>query len=493
MNYNVLYETWIPVVGLDGGKKEVGLYELLRDAHRLKGITSSSPMVEYGIYRLVCAFIMDALRPRTTDLKNLLDEGQFEMSRIDAYLSQCSDERVSFDLFDKERPFLQSAWNPKYDNDKNIKSISEIDFSIPSGNNHKLFEHRPEEYSLSPREAARFLCTINVFCTAGLKGPSSVNGAPPLYVIVDGDTLLQTLVYSIVPQNLSKLPYAEPPVQWRNMDHIVPGDKIPMTSMLFGMTFPARRLSLIAEEDSKEIKKIYFQKGLDFQGYDAWTDPHVAYRFSDRGRASLKPLQGKEYWRNTGSLLDCDLSGEKAQGAPLIVQQYFKLCENSSIRLNVYGVATKNAAYICTQRSSLTYSTALLQESGKVELLRSGIQLAEKTGYTLQSCLRMAGGDTKEFENLIAQAVANYYSRCQKLFWDTLCPMTVQADINMPGAYDGIRQNWVNSVTYAAEDEFERSTASFGTGAKQLLTHSRARNRLMKELNLKGVKPSGSH
>ena len=54
---------------------------------------------------------MDALRPEDgeEDIGGLLEAEQFDMEAIQDYLTQCRKEGVSFDLFDVERPFLQTA------------------------------------------------------------------------------------------------------------------------------------------------------------------------------------------------------------------------------------------------------------------------------------------------------------------------------------------------------------------------------------------------
>lgn len=486
MHFNVMQDPWIPAADETGAVAERGIYDLLREAHRLRGISMSSPMEEYGIYRLLCAFVMDALRPRTADLRQLLVKGRFDMARFDSYLDTCRSEGVSFDLFDPERPFLQSKLDPKMDSEKNIKPISEIDYAVPSGNNHVLFEHEPKQFSVSPGEAARLLCAVNPFCTSGLKGPSYVNGAPPLYVLVTGENLFQTLVYSSLPENMSKLPYAEPPVFWRYRETVIPDKKVPATSVLLGMTFPARRLLLIPGKGEK-VESLYFQKGMDFQGYDSWTDPHAAYEYTSLKRMPVKPEIGKACWRNTGSMLDCSHGDAEAHGAPLVVQQFAKIAEDIPIHLNVYGVVTKLEKYFEMQRSDLVYDSMLLQSAEKAELLREGIEAAEKDAVYLEIALKAASKSLKKERNkkqpekygsVITQGLENYYLKCQTAFWNQLCPRTAAADINAEGAFRDIRQRWNETIAGAVLAEFDRCTADFGTGAAELLEQGQARRRL---------------
>lgn len=90
---------------------------------------------------------------------------------------------------------MQDALDPKYDEEKNIKPASMLLHDLPGDNNHIHFDHRrADTHRLTYAECARALCAVNVFCTAGLHGPSSINGAPPYYVIIDGGDLYKTLI-----------------------------------------------------------------------------------------------------------------------------------------------------------------------------------------------------------------------------------------------------------------------------------------------------------
>ena len=91
--------------------KELSLLETLERAHLLSEIQDPSPMVEYSVYRFLIVFLMDMLRPEDEEvLEELLDEGQFDRDTIQRYVRQCEQEGVSFDLFNSERPFLQTQY-----------------------------------------------------------------------------------------------------------------------------------------------------------------------------------------------------------------------------------------------------------------------------------------------------------------------------------------------------------------------------------------------
>lgn len=106
--FDVLDQGWIPVIHRDGSRKLLGIRQTIEQAHELIEISDQSPLIEYSLYRFLGVFLMDALRPEEEeDIEQLLDAGKFDRERIEAYITLCMSEGVSFDLFDPERPFLQ--------------------------------------------------------------------------------------------------------------------------------------------------------------------------------------------------------------------------------------------------------------------------------------------------------------------------------------------------------------------------------------------------
>lgn len=138
--FDVLSEPWIPVVEEDGTTRELGLLETLERAHQLRAVQDPSPLVEYSVYRFLIVFLMDMLRPEDTEaLEDLLEEGQFDLDRIRDYVAMNQAEGVSFDLFDMERPFLQTTYRSEWD--QKPKPVSVLDYTAPNGNNHIVARH----------------------------------------------------------------------------------------------------------------------------------------------------------------------------------------------------------------------------------------------------------------------------------------------------------------------------------------------------------------
>lgn len=381
-HFNVLEEPWIPVVDLDGKRKVLGILDTLAHAHQIKEIADTIPSYEYGVFRFLCTFLMDAYRPEDWGaLQALYDLKSFDMGEIRSYTEQCKKEGVSFDLFDKKRPFLQTAYNEEYN--KNLVSVAALNISMPSGNNHIHFEHRKEqEQSMTYAEAARGLCALNLFCTAGAQGyPSTVNGAPPIYFAYEGANLFESLVYSMIAvEEGGELSYDFPPVIWRNQSEVIPKQSEASTSILYGMLYPCRRVLLHPEEDGT-VKNMYLCQGKNYVAYDSWRDPHVSYLLLDKGRSSLKPTIEKEPWRNITTILS------DGSTAPTFVYRILKKELVDELSVTAYSIVTNQANYLDMQKSCLKMPRSIAANETKRDRVQEIIQAVEEMSNALGKCI----------------------------------------------------------------------------------------------------------
>lgn len=147
-SFNALYQPWIPVIDRDGGHRELGILETLKKAHELETITDSSPLVEFGIYRLLIAFAIDAFGISEIEkLEELVGRGKFDAKIIEDYVNSVGIER--FDLFNAEHPFLQSPLRAEEEAD--LKSVAELFQHLPTGSFVTHFHHAGAyEHAFSP-------------------------------------------------------------------------------------------------------------------------------------------------------------------------------------------------------------------------------------------------------------------------------------------------------------------------------------------------------
>lgn len=440
--FQVLTDGWIPVVDLDGNQRKLGILETLEKAHTLREISDASAMVEYSLYRFLSVFLMDALRPEEIgDLEDLLEEGEFPKDVLEGYVQLCREEGVSFDLFDPQRPFLQTPYCEKWDK---VVGGGKLDYTIPSGNNHVHFEHRNlDKIQFEFDEAARLLISAQIFCTPGGHGvyKTNVNGPPPYYTVVKGRNLFETLVYSLSVIDRINIPFDEPPVWWRNTEVIEPNKTVSRTSWLFGMLFPVRRIFL--EPQNGVVSKIYQYQGLDFLAKDTWEDPFVTYIYGKDGRRNWKPEKNKAIWRNLSDLIDV-----KKKSAPVVLRQYFQLeKESEEASISLYAVRTNNGSYLDMVHYDLKIPAYLTKDEDYIRYMRDCVSAAE----ICASGLRKSFADNPDItETMVSQAVQEYYDLCEGAFWQ-FCRNDMEACSDLNAVYESWCQELIRMVKSVRE------------------------------------------
>ena len=447
--FDILSEPWIPVVGENETTGELGLLETLERAHRLRAVQDPSPLVEYSVYRFLVVFLMDMLRPEDTQaLEELLGEGRFDPDRIRDYVALCRLEGVSFDLFDEKRPFLQTAYRGKWD--RKPKPISTLDYSTPKGNNHIHFHHQQERTVYTPGKAIRMMLTAQIFCVHEVQDyPSNVNGAPPWFALIQGESLFQTLVLGMLDLDHIRIPFDRPPVLWRNTEEVEAKKLVAQTSWLFGMLFPARRVHLIPDDNGSTVFQVYFSQGMNYQVTNAWTDPHVAYRISDKGRFNWKPSEDESIWRNLACLIDL-------KQAPQIVSQYTELDQpDGALFLTLYGIQTSQASYLRSQRHDLQLPNRLLGNDNALRYISNYIARAERLGNALYKSLpsrEKENAHTKYYcpKEISVQTMQRFYAECEQLLWKELEALT-QPDVDYTAREGQIKEMQIRSALDCAD------------------------------------------
>lgn len=408
-SFNVLDQAWIPVVTADGREEQLGIRETLARAHELREISSASPLEEYSLYRFLGLFLMDALRPESeTDIEDLLDAGRFDETAIEDYIALCRSEGVSFDLFDEERPFLQSRYDPAIDGEP--KPVTVLDFTRANGNNHTHFDHAPKDAALfAPDTAARLLLTMYLFCTAAAQGyPSGVNASPPYYGVIQGNNLFESLVLTLLPCDSIGIQFDSPPVLWRRTAPVVPKQEIGKTSWLHGMLFPTRRIHLVPNEDGT-VSSVYLCQGENFVNKPSWRDPYVTYRVGKDGFFPMRPSADRAIWRNLSDIVNIP-GGQASQ----LLTLYRNLQYCDTVNLTLYGVETSQASYLGIYRHSFSFPLALTEKGNTVDMLRFCIQTSE----TLANALRKAFSKIEVLPDAAASlSIQQYYQACEKCFW----------------------------------------------------------------------------
>lgn len=461
--FNVLDRGWIPVVSRDGSRQLLGIRQTLAQAHELLEISCPSPLEEYSLYRFLGLFLMDALRPRKrSSIRTLLREGRFDMEQIEVYISLCKAEGVTFDLFDADRPFLQSRYDSKTDGGE--KPVSALDCTLPSGNNHTHFNHVwPAE--IQPGRAAVLLLTTYLFCTAGAQGyPSGPYGAPPFFGVIKGENLFESLLAMMIPQDSIGLDFDNPPVLWRSKNAVKQKTEVGSTSWMRGMLFPTRRITLIPNDKADAVRAIYLSQGENYVNKESWRDPYTTYRSNDTSVFPLRPHADSPIWRNY-----CDILDIKGDHASQMLQQYQLIHPEEEVRLTLYGVETSQASYLTVQRHDFTLPLKL-SEPDCIALMKACIYASQQLSRSLRRALKDLNLLSGEAETASMQI---YDKLCEERFWE-ICLELKKENADKRELY----REYCSAVSGYALQTFDSTLASHRLRARSLAKAEGIRSRL---------------
>jgi len=466
IEFNVLTEPWIPIRKLSGQIEEVGILKVLEEAHSYKDICAESVLENYAVTRLLIAFLSDAYTPRrVADRRKILKEGRFSREIIEGYVNQCLSKGASFNLFDKDRPFMQSSYDASIDEGKE-KPIAALQHHVPSGNNHTHFLHmNTASYSITYAQALRSLCAAYVFCVAGLAGPSSVNNTPCVYYIVEGANLFETLVYSMVSKaELGNIPWNEPPIAWLDQPYVKPKQEIAAMSFVSAYTWMPRRVTLIPNGNTGLIDKVYLTAGRNFLGNGLWRDPHVAYRSNKKEEYyPVKPAADRDLWRDIATLTASDQ--EKSHIPPLIVSQIALLLDESSIMQNVkmVGLITDQASYLSVVSDELALPLPILSNPFLGSTLKRDLRFLEDVA----NILRKSFG---ELEASLGQEISSsFLGSMHEWLFRYYIPNLSGLQVESATERSVLRKAVHEVVRYSTSSIYHEQAARFGVGAKNLI------------------------
>jgi CRISPR system Cascade subunit CasA len=502
-SFDLVTTPWIPVVGQDGQTREVGLCDALVEAHTLSGITDPMPIVEFGLYRLLVAMVLDIFEPRRVkDLGELLQSGSFDRSKVDSYFKKYADR---FDLFDEDHPFLQTPHMEASE----AKPVAALLPAIPSGTNALHFHHADEnDFAVCPAAAARLLTSVAPFMTAGGSGLSpSINGAPPWYVLVLGSNLFETLLLNVQAAPMTPSPQGKAPPAWR--DERAPGGTRTQTSLLEALTWRPRRIQLIPGDGgtcslSGRASDVIVRK-MRFTAGDradptmiAWRDPSVPYEVDKKkGRSPMRPCKDQEVWRDTGPLaLLTENDYENAEShvrfdRPAAVSQWATLQDHEylpgtpELRIRVYGMRTKERQLKVYewQRETLFVPAPIVRNGRFGFEVQSAMDRAVGVADDLGAALRHAyprdgKGNKSALNSVISAAGRRYWWLLRPEYEAWLRRLAAQGDDVTPTT----RAPLYNAMRRAARNVFDDAVDAYDSDADAIRRQVEARRQLDRAL-----------
>lgn len=419
MIFDLVEQRWLPVVDRGGGRRAVGLAEVLLTAHQLGRIEGDTPTMTAALYRLVLALAHRSYGPASdTVWAELWRSEELPEGPLQGYFAR---HPARFDLFHPQRPFLQCPAVVSCD----VATTAKLVPYRAVGNNATLFDQTTarERPLLDPAEAARWLVTVHAYDPGGLKTPygreKSSERAPCNNfgcVLVEGATLKDTLLLNMPVYN----PEREEPAPTTRADRPAWEDTPPrpepeMRSPLGWtdlLTWPSRRVLLSSQESptGTVVNGVVITPGTRLRGDLPEMELMAAFRRPPAGSSSRAPRpllpvrlqQRRGVWRHSAELL---LAGDQDRQRPRALDHVAERVRAELIpghavyTLRVFGQQLdKNFGAIeCWFEEAVPAPVALLRaESSRVgAIIGLAVKLADEVGSALRE---MERGYCREFQ-----------------------------------------------------------------------------------------------
>ena len=506
--YNLFDEPWISVEGLDGKVQELGIYDVIKNAHNLRYLIEPMPIVQISIYRLLICIIKDMHEIENKyDLEELLEKGQFDQKLIDEFKDTYYDR---FFLFADTNAFYQG----NFIDQKKKDSVSRLMVYLPTGNNETFFYHSfQNQHAISPKYCVKALLTWPLFATQGGSGYSpGINQKPPWYILIRGDNLFQTLVLNIpaVSIEINSGPNITP---WNSDDYVGIRRNVSSVSTIYGMTFLPRYIHLIpdgpgyctfsSEWSDHLVKEIIFQMGNKFTG--KWIDPNVGYKIdAKRGPIPLRPVEGERVWQNISGLIFLkeneeilSQSGKKSvikYKRATIIDQYIDfqvfsdmVKSDREILIEIYGLRSDQAKINEWHRESFTLPAKIMLIEDIGRYIFKLINLAYNFATVIRKSIELifkgdtSGNSRKKSKSsphsISINASREYLSTMESIFKHEFIAKLGKLDPNnqnLRALMDTIEQDWKDRASAEARSIIEYYLDLFDTNSKLLERKSRA-------------------
>ena len=295
--YNLLEKQWIPVVWRSDATGEtpqkVNIREALARSPEIRCISHTSPFIEFGLYRLLITIVLDAYtvagrRPTIGKMKAMLEDGQFDDSVLRPYFDRY---RPGFELWGQDNPFMQVPTQIGKDD-----YICNMVAPVPSGTKVAFWHHFTEdETGLTEDQAAQELCAVAPFCfDYAPRDVCSLSGDPPLYVLVQGESLFQTVVHNLprLSGRLSAGQEMQGGPTWRSL--VEDPSAVPRAPTYpQGWTWPVRQIRFVYDDSDPSL----IRKAVNIAGAGktetrgrvrGWRDPNAGTLAGSDGLRHLR-------------------------------------------------------------------------------------------------------------------------------------------------------------------------------------------------------------
>lgn len=504
MSFNLVRESWIPVVDNDWRYKEISLTELFKTWGNLREIQAENPPTTLALYRFVLAVLHRAYQgPK--------DEAHWEEIQDDhgeqaiAYLTQKQD---CFDLLHLEQPFMQ---DPTLTSDL----AGEIYQShlLHGDNTSTVFchEHQWSGHSLPISTAARLVLRLHLFDVGGRKtgSPISAGVIPTMSaanVLLRGKTLRETLLLNLMQYDGKEKPsdvIGEDLPAWERESKPA-SERIPAGYIDY-LTYQWRRVRLFVQ-DSKAVQ-VAFHAGdrLPRDIPPTQWECGIAYTRNPKGLFPVRLNLNRSLWRDSAAFLQ----SSDARTCPRIITwlaelQAERLIERR-LRLQILGMTVDNAKPLGWVSELFSAPLSYLKEKSLWEALVIALKVAEDHQQVFRSFMgspyhslakELNHSDASSFAKSL-DGESRYWATLDRDFQPFLIKLAADKIVDGNGTTYGnqVIPEWQRTVQNAAREAFTESISSirnYKARAKALRSLEYQLAKLRGEKEEKSGKPQNS-
>lgn len=475
MTFSLLTERWIPLISVDGERREASLNEALLEPERWQGINSIIPVDVFGIYRLMGAIGLRAIGPESETRSDLINHWPRE--KIEAYLDRWRDH---FDLLHPTSPFQQV---PALAEAKLSPSPwSRLAMDRSSGAARMIWDHSndatPSPITFSA--AARLLVAHLQFAPGGLVKAlrtSAVRGPAcgVLLTLPIGATLQETLAFSIVPQ--TREAYAADLPSWErpplSLEELCKPQELVLNGPAHRYTLLSRAL-LLQPSGGLLTHLLYAEGVIATDANTPSADPMAAVVQGKKGPMPLLLSEQKALWRDFQALVGSKGSTPAAtlSHASGIRQE---LDDERPIDILAGGLLPDQAKIVLWRLEERRISPDLLREPRLKDAIDKALELAENAGvglgkalYALYTEWLQRSGDVKPDPQKVRslgesiQAGPFYWSSLEPDFW------TFAHELGQNGDVESALDKWRGTLKAAISATQQQATTSLGFDARAL-------------------------
>lgn len=406
---DLLVDPWLPVVGLDGVRREVSLLEALEGAHLLREVADPSPLVAFGIYRFLAA-VLQAYLPVASlgEWATVWERERFQTDFLDRVRGGCHDR---LRLFHPARPFYQ-AGDISVDGKpaEGVKTVGYLFLEESTGTNVTHFSHRGDgDHAYCPVCCVRGLLTLPPFAIDNGRGfKTSINGTPPIYVLPRGETLFHTLLLNHLAPQFRPDTGRDPGPLWEQEETVRAKHELTSAGFVESLTWPPRRVRLFpgaggacsacGRRAETLVRHMVFVQGRSLAaGRSAWRDPWVTYTFRKAAKGgqpevdAVRPRAERDVWRDFPAVFLTRPGGDRQP--PQVLAQIGQLLDRelldpgTRVHFETYALHTDKAKVFEWRRDHFDFPLVLLGGAA-TRTVETALERAERVANALTWALR---------------------------------------------------------------------------------------------------------